>query len=106
MATRSGNRRILGNLGVTELPSGITTGEHAEGTGGILGGIPGGIAGRENVAGRLSGRENVAGCLSGRENVAGCLARGLPSGREQDCQHLAAQPANRIQCPGRCGGRQ
>ena len=54
MATRNGTRRILGSLGVTELPNGVTTGDHAEGTGGIPGGIPGHLSGRENVAGRLA----------------------------------------------------
>ena len=109
MATRSGNRRIFGHPsipGVPELPSGVPTGDHAEGSGGIPGGIPGHLSGREDIAGRLSGREDIAGCLSGRENVAGCLARGLTAGREQDGQHLAAQPADRIQCPGRCRRRQ
>ncbi len=54
MATRSGNRRILGYPGIAELPSGVPTGDHAEGSGGIPGGIPARLSGRENVAGRLT----------------------------------------------------
>ncbi len=97
MATRSGNRRIFGHPGIPgipELPSGVPTGDHAEESGGI----PGRLSGCEDVAGRLA-RGLTRGCPEG-------FARSLTSGREQDCQHLAAQPTDRIQCPGRCGGRQ